>query len=67
MYRYWSEQPIESFDRLHIVWMFEKVVQARNPPFVENGTPYNARAFNLLAYTTGERVGESILVADIHT
>lgn len=68
MYRYWSEQPLDSFYRMKLVWILEKIVQSMHPPFVDDGTPYNARAFNLEWYTGGhEDGGESILVADIHT
>lgn len=68
MYRYWSEQPLDSFDRMKLVWILEKIVQSMHPPFVDDGTPYNARAFNLEWCTGGhEDGGESILVADIHT
>jgi len=55
-----------SYRRRRLALIFENLKSARNPPFIDEGTPYDFRCFDLTGWVD-EGPGECILAVDIHT
>ena len=59
---------LASYMRSTLTFIYENIFNSLNPPFIDRGTPYKYRCFDLTGYIDDVSPdGESILAVDIHT
>ena len=59
---------LASYMRSSLTFIYENILNSLNPPFIDRGTPYEYRCFDLTGYIDDASPdGESIMAVDIHT